>query len=57
MKRIQLAVAADVTSNTIRNYEEGFTRPSIENLRRIAAALDVDVLWLIEGDRVSPGVV
>lgn len=52
MKRVQLAAAADLSLNTIRNYEDGRTQPSgIDNLRRIAAALDVDLLWLIDGDR------
>lgn len=51
LKRIQLAVAADVTSNTIRNYEEGLTGASLEPLIRIAKALDVDLMWLVEGDK------
>jgi len=53
MRRVKLAADADLALNTIRNYEEGRTPPSIENLRRIADALDVDVLWLIDGDRVG----
>lgn len=53
MKRLKLAAEADLALNTIGNYEDGRTPPSIENLRRIAAALDVDVLWLIDGDRVG----
>lgn len=53
MKRVRLAADADLALNTVRNYEDGITAPSIENLRRIAAALGVDVLWLIDGDRVT----
>jgi len=49
MKRVKLAAEADITPNTVRNYEEGLTDPSIQILRRIADALDVDVLWLIDG--------
>lgn len=51
MKRIELAVAAGLTSNTIRNYEEGFTKVTAENLARIALALDANVVWLIHGDK------
>jgi len=54
MKRLELAAAAGLSLNTIRNYEDGLTEPSsIGNLRRIAGVLDVDVLWLIDGDRVG----
>ena len=54
MKRLHLAAATDLSLGTIRNYEEGLTKPSdIENLRRIADALDVDLMWLIDGDRVG----
>jgi transcriptional regulator with XRE-family HTH domain len=53
MRRVELAAAAGLAANTIRNYEDGLTSPDIEYLRRIADALDVDVLWLIDGDRVG----
>lgn len=52
-KRVKLAAEADITPNTVRNYEEGLTAPQIPILRQIADALDVDVLWLIDGDRVG----
>lgn len=51
VKRIELAVAVGLTSNTIRNYEEGFTKATADNLARIAMALDADVRWLIHGDK------
>ena len=53
LKRVKLAAEANLALNTIRNYEDGRTPPSIENLRRIADALDVDLLWLIDGDRIG----
>lgn len=53
MKRVHLAAATDLSVNTIRNYEDSLTSPSIENLRLIADATNVDVLWLIDGDRVG----
>jgi transcriptional regulator with XRE-family HTH domain len=53
MKRVKLAAEADITPNTVRNYEEGLTAPQIPILRQIADALDVDVLWLIDGDRIG----
>lgn len=51
MKRIQLAVAVDVTSNTIRNYEEGLTRIDAAVLARISDALGTDSEWLLHGDK------
>ena len=51
MKRIELAVLAGLTSNTIRNYEEGLTKVTVDNLSRIAPAIDADVAWLIYGDK------
>ena len=53
LKRIQLAANTGLALGTIRNYEESLTSPSIENLRLIADATDVDLLWLIDGDRVG----
>jgi transcriptional regulator with XRE-family HTH domain len=52
-KRVKLAAEADITPNTVRNYEEGLTAPQIPILRSIAGALDVDLMWLIDGDRVG----
>lgn len=52
IKRIELAVAAGLTSNTIRNYEEGFTKVPADNLGRIAEILEADVRWLIEGEEL-----
>lgn len=53
MRQVQLAADTGLALNTIRNYELNLTAQSIENLRLIADALDVDVLWLIDGDRVG----
>lgn len=53
MKRLHLAAASDLSLGTIRNYEEHLTSPSIETLRRIAQATNVDLLWLIDGDALS----
>lgn len=52
-KRVKLAAEADITPNTVRNYEDGHTQPNLQILRQIADALDVDLMWLIDGDRVG----
>lgn len=52
-KRVKLAAEADITPNTVRNYEDGHTQPDLQLLRQIAAALEVDLMWLIDGDRVG----
>jgi len=53
-KRVKLAAEADITPNTVRNYEDGHTTQyTLEILRQLADALDVDLLWLIDGDRVG----
>jgi len=54
MKRVKLAAEADITPNTVRNYEEGLTTEhSLPILRKIADVLDVDLYWLLDGDRVG----
>ena len=53
VKRIELAVAVGVTSNTIRNYEEGLTRIDADVLARISLALEADERWLLHGDAVK----
>lgn len=54
MRRVELAAKTGLAANTIRNYEDGLTNPSsIDHLRAIAAALEVDFVWLIDGDRVG----
>lgn len=53
MRRVELAAKTGLALNTIRNYEDHLTSPSIDNLRLIADATSVDVLWLIDGDRVG----
>ena len=54
MKPVDLASKSGLSLGTIRNYESGARTPArVQNLRQIAAALDVDLLWLIDGDRVG----
>lgn len=53
LRRVDLAAKTGLASNTIRNYEDSITAQSLENLRLIADALDVDMLWLIDGDRIG----
>lgn len=54
MKQVDLASKSGLSLGTIRNYEGGNTQPArVQNLRQIADALDVDLLWLAEGDRVG----
>lgn len=53
MRRVELAAKTGLAANTIRNYEEGITPPSLENLRLIAEAIGVDRIWLIDGDRME----
>jgi transcriptional regulator with XRE-family HTH domain len=53
MRRVDLASRAGLALNTIRNYEDGRTTPLLENLPKVADALDVELLWLLEGDRVE----
>lgn len=45
----ELAEKADVATGTIQQYELGKRQPRIEQLQRIAAALNVDVNWLMNG--------
>ena len=47
MRAEALAAVTDLSLGTIRNYEAGRTQPSVENLRRIAAATRVELLWLL----------
>ena len=54
MKQVDLASRSGLSLGTVRNYEQGNTSPaSLQNLRQIADALDVDLLWLVDGDRVG----
>lgn len=54
MKQVDLASKSGLSLGTIRNYEGGHTRPStVEHIRQIADALEVDLLWLVDGDRVG----
>lgn len=49
-KQVDLASRASLSLGTIRNYELGITQPTLDGIYAVAAALDVDVLWLLEGD-------
>ncbi len=45
----QLGSISGTSEITIRQYELGKRQPRIEQLQRIASALDVDVNWLMNG--------
>ena len=54
MKQVDLASKSGLSLGTIRNYESGARTPArLQNIRQIADALDVDLLWLVDGDRVG----
>ena len=54
MKQVDLASASGLSLGTIRNYEGSRTTPArLENLRKIAHATNVDLLWLVDGDRIG----
>ena len=54
MKQVDLASASGLSLGTIRNYEGGVTNPrDVQNLRQLADALKVELLWLVDGDRVG----
>ena len=53
LRRLELAANTGLSLNTIRNYEENLTAPSVESLRLISEATSVDLLWLIDGERVG----
>ena len=50
----ELAAALYVTRQTISNYEVGRSQPDVDMLQRIAAALDVELVWLLYGKPESP---
>lgn len=45
----ELAERSGTATGTIQQYELGKRQPRIEQLQRIASALDVDVNWLMNG--------
>jgi transcriptional regulator with XRE-family HTH domain len=51
MRPENLAVELGISYNTVRNWEMGRTTPTIGFASRLATALNVELLWLIEGDR------
>lgn len=44
----ELAKEANLSKNTICNYENGHRNPKISDLKKIAAALDCDVQDLLD---------
>ncbi|GMV27704.1 MAG: hypothetical protein AMXMBFR58_37350 [Phycisphaerae bacterium] len=54
MSQQELAVAIDVSRNTVSNYERGTTNPRRQTLRLWAMATDVDPHWLMTGEAPSP---
>lgn len=51
-----LAVKVDLSASFLSQIEQGKASPSIENLKKIATALDVRVSYLIEDDEVQKNV-
>lgn len=49
----QLGIISETSEITIRQYELGKRQPRIEQLQRIASALDVDVNWLMNGQTLE----
>ncbi|AVQ21074.1 MerR family transcriptional regulator [Fusobacterium necrophorum subsp. funduliforme] len=52
----ELAVKVDLSASFLSQIEQGKASPSIENLKKIATALDVRVSYLIEDDEVQKNV-
>jgi transcriptional regulator with XRE-family HTH domain len=50
LSRHRLAVAIDVTGNTIQRWEAGENSPNSDRLLALAEALGVSVTWLLAGD-------
>jgi transcriptional regulator with XRE-family HTH domain len=50
----QLADKLGVSRVSVTQWEIGTTKPSTDNLYRIADALDVDMSWLLTGDGALP---
>lgn len=53
MKQSDLAEKLGVAVITIGQYERGKRQPRIEQLKRVASALDVDVNWLMNGQTLE----
>lgn len=53
MKQSELAEKLGVAVITIGQYERGKRQPNLEQLRRIAAALDSDVVYLVCGQTTT----
>ena len=51
----QLAEKLYVTRQTVSNWERGASRPDLEQLEAIAAALDTEVTALLYGPQPKPG--
>ena len=48
LRRVDLASKTGLSAGTIRNYEEGITRVSAENLQLIAEATGRPLSWFFE---------
>jgi transcriptional regulator with XRE-family HTH domain len=53
LRQEDLAATLGVSFNTIRNYEKSRTMPPVGKLSEIADVLDVDLLWLIDGEATA----
>lgn len=56
----QVADACGMADSAIRKYESGKITPKLETLRRIAKALDADIVYLISGqtsDEIKKGII
>lgn len=53
MTQTQLAEKSGVAAISIHQYEAGKRRPQLEQLLRLAAALNVDVNWLMNGQTLE----
>lgn len=49
MTQMDLAERAGIAVNSVRLYESGKVVPKLDTIERIAAALDIDVNWLLHG--------
>lgn len=49
----ELAEKSGTATGTIQQYERGVRQPRLEQFQRIAAALDVDVNWLMNGQTLE----
>jgi transcriptional regulator with XRE-family HTH domain len=53
-KIVAIAEVADLSPLTIMNIRDGKTMPTVETVRKLAAALGVDPGWMIDDSRGFP---